>query len=163
MRDFMAFLLGAKHPMAQAFSWNEGPHERNAMRNLTKLILVGGTSAILALTGCQMMNHNTDDRTAGRALDDKHITEDVERDLGREPVYKFTDVDVKTFAGVVQLSGFVNTDAQKQRAGEIAQNVPGVAQVNNNISLKPENNLAPTSRDNNYNNNQTQPAPAPAQ
>ncbi|HLX70952.1 MAG TPA: BON domain-containing protein [Verrucomicrobiae bacterium] len=130
------------------------------MKNLTKLLLIGGTSAVLALTGCEMMHHDTSDRTAGRVLDDHTITDNVKSDLSREPVYKFTDVDVKTFAGVVQLSGFVTTDAQKQRAGEIAQNVQGVAQVQNNISLKPENNLAPTSRDynNNYNNNQNQPA-----
>ena len=125
------------------------------MQNLTKLLLVGGMSAMLALTGCEMMHHDTGDRTAGRALDDRTITENVKSDLNREPVYKFTDVDVKTFDGVVQLSGFVNTDGQKRRAGEIAQNVPGVAQVQNNISLKAENNnLAPTSREynNNYNN-----------
>jgi len=127
------------------------------MQNLTKLILVGGTSALLALTGCEMMHHDTSDRTAGRALDDKTITENVKHDLNREPVYKFTDVDVKTFDGVVQLSGFVNTDEQKRRAGEIAQNEQGVAQVENNISLKASNgNLPPTGGqyNNNYNNNQ---------
>lgn len=128
------------------------------MQSLTKLILVGSTSAILALTGCEMFNRGSSDRTAGRELDDKTITENVKRDLNTEPVYKFTDVDVRTFDGVVQLSGFVNTDAQKHRAGEIAQQVPGVTQVDNNIALKPENqNMAPTGRIyyNNYNNEPT--------
>lgn len=125
------------------------------MKNLTKLILVAGTSAMMALTGCEMMHHDTSDRTAGRVLDDKTITENVRTGLDQEPVYKFTDVDVRTFDGVVQLSGFVNSDDQKRRAGDIAQSVQGVAEVHNNISLKPENNLAPTS---NYNNNQNQPA-----
>jgi hyperosmotically inducible periplasmic protein len=133
------------------------------MKNLTKLILLAGTSAVMALTGCEMMNHGSSDRTAGRVLDDKTITDNVRTDLDHEPVFKFTDVDVKTFAGVVQLSGFVNTDEQKHRAGEIAQQVPGVTQVDNNITLKPANeNIAPTGRDynNNYNNNQ--PAAQPA-
>src|SRR5579862_7688502 len=107
--------------MEQGFFSNDGSSERNAMQNLTKLLLVGGTSAMLALTGCEMMHHDTSDRTAGRALDDRTITENVKHDLDQEPVYKFTDVDVKTFDGVVQLSGFVNTDGQKRRAGEIAQ------------------------------------------
>jgi len=65
---------------------------------------------------------------------------------------------------VVQLSGFVDTDEQKNRAGEIARQEEGVTQVVNNISLKPQgNNLQPTGRDydhdrDNHNNNNYQPA-----
>lgn len=129
------------------------------MINLKSIILVGGMSAMIALTGCEMMQHHNEesDRTAGRTLDDKTITSAVEHDLNREPVYKFTDVDVKTFDGVVQLSGFVDTQEQKDRAGDIAKREYGVTQVVNNITLKPDNqNLAPTGRpdnNNNYNNN----------
>ncbi|HLP76447.1 MAG TPA: BON domain-containing protein [Candidatus Paceibacterota bacterium] len=126
------------------------------MRNLKNVLLLTGTSAMLALTaltGCEMTGHHSGDRSAGRALDDKVITSKVEGELKDEPVYKFADVDVKTFAGVVQLSGFVDTDEQKQRAGELAQNVEGVARVVNNITLKPtttggNNGLAPTGRTN---------------
>jgi len=128
------------------------------MLNLKKMFLVGGMCAAFALTGCQMLNHNSD-RTMGRRLDDSTITSTVKHDLNREPVYKFSGVDVKTFDGVVQLSGFVDTDEQKQRAGDIAQHSEGVVQVVNNISLKPQpqGNLQPTGRydndrdhDNNY-------------
>ena len=122
------------------------------MLNLKKIVLVTGMSAALALTGCEMMNHHEGDRTAGRALDDKTITATVQQDLNREPGDKFGDVDVKTFDGVVQLSGFVDTQDQKRRAGEIAQRAEGVTQVVNNITLKPEGqNLAPTGRPNDYN------------
>lgn len=115
------------------------------MLRLRKLILMTsvGAMAAVAVTGCQM-NRASGDRTAGRMLDDKMITEHVEERLQNEPVYKFSDVDVKTFAGVVQLSGFVNTQEQKQRAGNIAQNVEGVARVVNSIALKPDTQLAPT-------------------
>ena len=124
------------------------------MRNLKKLVLVGGASAVVALTtltGCQMFSGGSEssDRTAGRQLDDKHITANVEGKLKSEPVYKFSDVDVKTFAGVVQLSGFVTTDEQKTRAGELAQQVPGVARVVNNLTLKPNTEMQPTGRSNN--------------
>jgi osmotically-inducible protein OsmY len=119
-------------------------------------------SAMFALTGCEMLNHHEGDRTAGRALDDKTITATVQHDLNREPVYKFNDVDVKTFDGTVQLSGFVNTEDQKRRAGEIAHQAEGVTQVVNNITLKPQgNNLQPTGRDydnDHRNNNNYQPA-----
>jgi osmotically-inducible protein OsmY len=126
------------------------------MLNLKKLILVGGMSAVFALTGCEMLNHHSGDRTAGRALDDKTITATVQHDLNREPVYKFNGVDVKTYDGVVQLSGFVDTDEQKQRAGDIARQAEGVTQVVNNISLKPTGNMQPTGRDNNYRDNNYQ-------
>ncbi len=124
------------------------------MRNLKKLALITGASAIMAttvLTGCQTDRHS--DRTAGRALDDKIITKNVEEKLQREPVYKFSDVDVKTFAGVVQLSGFVSTDEQKNRAGQIAQQVEGVSRVVNNITLKETmgSGLQPTGRTNGVN------------
>jgi osmotically-inducible protein OsmY len=116
------------------------------MLNLKKLVFVSGVSAaiaVMSLTGCSM-NDGSSDRTAGRQLDDKVITEKVEERLETEPVYKFSDVDVKTFAGVVQLSGFVNTEEQKRRAGELAQNIEGVARVVNNITLKPGSDLTPT-------------------
>lgn len=125
------------------------------MLNLKKMILVGGMSAMFALTGCEMLNHHDGDRTAGRALDDKTVTATVQHDLNREPVYKFNGVDVKTYDGVVQLSGFVDTQEQKDRAGDIAKQAEGVTQVVNNISLKPNGNLQPTGRPNNaYPNNQ---------
>jgi hyperosmotically inducible protein len=119
------------------------------MSNANKWILgstVGALLGITSLTGCQTWGHRGDsERTAGRMVDDAKITADVQRDLKKEPVYKFSDVDVKAFNGVVQLSGFVNTDEQKRRAGEIAQQAPGVAQVVNNISLKPQ--VTPTGRE----------------
>jgi len=117
------------------------------MRNLKSLLLISGVSAavtVLAITGCR--TKGTGDRTEGRVIDDKNITQRVEERLAQEPVYKFTDVDVKTFSGVVQLSGFVSTQEQKERAGDIAQRVEGVLQVANNISLKPEGTLTPTGR-----------------
>jgi hyperosmotically inducible protein len=133
------------------------------MRNLKKLVFVGYASACIAataLTGCKMLgdhSSSSSDRTAGRELDDKNITENVQKKLESEPIYKFTDVDVKTFAGVVQLSGFVSTEDQKRRAAEVAQTVDGVTQVVNNLTLKPGTSLSPTSRTNEVN----QPSQSP--
>src|SRR6185503_2767552 len=105
------------------------------------------TVAMLGFSGCESWGHkSSDERSTGRVVDDKQITERVEDGLKREPVYKFNEVEVKTFSAVVQLSGFVNTDDQKRRAGEIAQQVQGVAQVVNNISLKPMVPTTPTGR-----------------
>ena len=43
---------------------------------------------------------------------------------------------MKTFKGVVQLSGFVDTDAQKHRAAELAKKVDGVKDLEDNITIK---------------------------
>ena len=88
---------------------------------------------MFALTGCI----STPDRSAGRVLDDKLISSKVKKELDNAPVYKFTDVKVNTYRGVVQLSGFVDTEDQKQKAGEIAKQIGWVREVMNNISLKP--------------------------
>ena len=116
------------------------------MLNLKNMVLVSGASAlmaVMALTGCEMTHHDTGGRTAGRVLDDKVITENVKDKLNHEPVYKFGDVDVKTFDGAVQLSGFVDTDEQRRRAGELAQSVEGVARVINNVALKAQGSTLP--------------------
>jgi osmotically-inducible protein OsmY len=104
-------------------------------------------AALLTFAGCKMMTSSSGsdgERSEGRVTDDKVITENVQKGLKHEPVYKFTDVDATTFAGVVQLSGFVNTEAQRKRAQEIAQQTPGVHQVVNGIALKPEPTMSPT-------------------
>jgi osmotically-inducible protein OsmY len=110
-----------------------------------KTCLLLGAAAVLGLTGCESYhNRGSGDRSEGRMVDDHRITAQIKSDLNHEPVYKFNDVDVKTFNGVVQLSGFVNSEDQKRRAAEIAQSVPGVAQVQNAISLKREFAPSPT-------------------
>lgn len=92
-------------------------------------------AAVMTFAGCK--TEPKDGRSEGLAKDDKHITERVKESLDSEPVYKFTDVDVKTFAGTVQLSGFVMTQGQKNRAQEIAQHTQGAREVVNGITLKP--------------------------
>ena len=119
------------------------------MRNLKHFVLVAAAS-MLGFTACQNMQRS-DERSEGRAMDDRRIASQIKRELAREPVYKFNDVDVKAFNGVVQLSGFVNTDDQKRRAEEIARQVGGVAQIENAISLKSQA-PTPTGRSYQYQN-----------
>src|SRR5215471_652287 len=80
-------------------------------------ILLAGL--LLTTAGCS--TSSKDERSEGRSLDDKHLTERIQKSMDEDPVYKFGGVHVKAFAGEVQLSGFVNTDEQKRRADEIAQ------------------------------------------
>jgi len=121
------------------------------MRKCKTLFLISGMAVVVGLTGltgcASSSSSHGDDRTAGRVVDDNKVTAQVKTGLNTEPVYKFNEVDVRTFAGVVQLSGFVNSEDQKRRTGEIAQQTPGVAQVVNNITLKPQAGPPPTGRE----------------
>jgi hypothetical protein len=60
---------------------------------------MGAAVAILGLAGCASSSED-ESRTAGRVVDDRNITAQIEERLANEPVYKFPDVDVKTFAGL---------------------------------------------------------------
>lgn len=74
--------------------------------------------------------------STGEMIDDSVITAKVKTELIRDEFVKARDVNVDTFRGTVQLSGFVEREEQKQRAGEIARQVTGVSDVVNNITVK---------------------------
>jgi osmotically-inducible protein OsmY len=93
-----------------------------------------GTSAALVITsGCAGDRYH---QSTGEHIDDKAISMRVKSALGDDTQYKFPMVEVKTFKGTAQLSGFVNTRDQKSRAGDIAKRVEGVHSVENNITVK---------------------------
>ena len=94
-----------------------------------------GLPVVTTFVGCQAGNRY--DRSTGEYIDDKALTSRVKGALGDDPEYKFDGVNVASFRGMVQLSGFVNTATQKTEAGRIARTVQGVREVENNISLKP--------------------------
>ncbi len=73
----------------------------------------------------------------GENVDDAALTAKVKAALLRAPDVKGTDVNVETEKGVVQLSGFVRTNAEIDRAVEIAKRVEGVKDVQNKLSVKP--------------------------
>lgn len=74
--------------------------------------------------------------STGEYLDDSVITTKVKSLLVKDDVLKAFQVSVETYRGVVQLSGFVDTQETIKRAGEIAQSVQGVNSVKNNLILK---------------------------
>lgn len=74
--------------------------------------------------------------STGEAIDDGVITTRVKTALLRDSETPGTAIKVETFRGRVQLSGFVNTLALKDRATEIARGVPGVQTVVNDIVVK---------------------------
>ena len=74
--------------------------------------------------------------STGEYVDDSAITTKVKAELVRDPVVKALQVDVTTFKGVVQLSGFVDNANQKAQAEADAKTVNAVKDVKNNIVVK---------------------------
>jgi len=106
------------------------------MKNSIKLIalLAIGAGGMLSLpTGCAGTSTR---QSTGEYVDDAAITAKVKTALVKDPVVKAMQVDVTTFKGNVQLSGFVDTAEQKARAGQVAGTVQGVTNVTNNITVK---------------------------
>jgi hyperosmotically inducible periplasmic protein len=88
---------------------------------------------VLWLNGCQAMTGET----AGQNIDDTTITTTVKGKLAAEKVGTFTRVSVNTNLGVVQLTGVVNSSAEKTQAEEVARGVGGVKRVVNNLQVQP--------------------------
>lgn len=72
----------------------------------------------------------------GEYVDYSVVTTKVKAALVNDPNVSAAEVNVETFKGVVQLSGFVNSRADMNRAIELARNVPGVKSVKNDMRLK---------------------------
>ena len=72
----------------------------------------------------------------GEYLDDSAITTKVKAAIFNEPSLKVFQINVETFKGDVQLSGFVDTSQSVVKAGEVARGVKGVRSVKNNLIVK---------------------------
>jgi osmotically-inducible protein OsmY len=72
----------------------------------------------------------------GEYLDDAAITAKVKAAVFNEPTLKSAEINVETFKGVVQLSGFVRSQADINQAVQVARSVAGVKSVKNDMQLK---------------------------
>lgn len=72
----------------------------------------------------------------GEYIDDSVITAKVKASLVNDPTVKASEINVETFKGTVQLSGFVAQPEDASRAVEIARGVKGVTSVKNDVRVK---------------------------
>jgi osmotically-inducible protein OsmY len=79
---------------------------------------------------------DTGKESAGEYLDDSVITTRVKTAVFNEATLKSAEINVETYKGVVQLSGFVSSQADINKAIEITHSVKGVTSVQNNMQLK---------------------------
>jgi len=74
--------------------------------------------------------------SSGEYVDDSVVTTKVKAAILDDPSLKVFQINVETFKGVVQLSGFVDTAQSVKKAGEVAGGVKGVKSVKNNLVVK---------------------------
>ena len=93
------------------------------------------------MLGCAATTKNdgtstTKHESTGAYVDDTVITTKVKAAIFEEPGLKSAEINVETYKGVVQLSGFVSSQANINRAAEIARGVHGVTSVKNDMRVK---------------------------
>jgi hyperosmotically inducible protein len=103
-------------------------------KQITYLLLAVSIVAVplTFTTGCAVTRGS---ETAGQYAKDKEIAARIKTALYGDPVTKGTEIEVQSLRGQVQLSGFVDSAASKERAGQIAASTPGVVTVYNNLLL----------------------------
>ena len=74
--------------------------------------------------------------TPGQYLDDTIITTKVKAAIFDEPSLKSLQIEVETYKGTVQLSGFVDSKTSVKKAEEVAEKVEGVKSVKNALTVK---------------------------
>jgi osmotically-inducible protein OsmY len=103
------------------------------MKQLRRISMFFFAALLMSVVGCA----STPQREgAGEYVDDSVITTKVKAGIFNEPTLKSAEINVETFKGVVQLSGFVRSQANIYKAVEVARNVKGVTNVKNDMQLK---------------------------
>ncbi len=104
------------------------------MKHLSKFVTAFFLAlTLLAVAGCASTQKH---EGTGEYVDDSVITSKVKAAILNEPGLSSADVNVETFKGVVQLSGFVNSKADISKAAAVARGVGGVKSVKNDMRIK---------------------------
>jgi osmotically-inducible protein OsmY len=88
---------------------------------------------LLTAAGCASTHKH---EGTGEYVDDSVITTKVKTAILNEPTLSSAEINVETFKGIVQLSGFVNSSADISKAVAVARAVGGVKSVKNDMRLK---------------------------
>lgn len=103
------------------------------MRPHQHISLYAGALAIAMLVGCGATPTH---ESTGEYVDDTLITTKVKAAIFNEPTLKSGQINVETFKGTVQLSGFVADPASIDKASEVAGRVDGVKSITNDIRTR---------------------------
>ena len=103
------------------------------MKQLKRIATFILALAFVSVLGCA---GSAKQESTGEYFTDSWITTKVKAALVNDPQVKATEVNVETFKGAVQLSGFVSSGAAMRQAVKVAQGVQGVTVVRNDMRVK---------------------------
>ena len=103
------------------------------MKKINRISVLLAAVAMTAMVGCAATSTR---ESTGQYIDDSAITTKVKAAIFNEPSLKSAEINVETFKGRAQLSGFVSSQANINKAVEVAQAVGGVTFVKNDMRLK---------------------------
>ena len=88
---------------------------------------------MVSFVGCASTSKQ---ESTGQYMDDSLITTKVKAAIFNEPDLKSAEINVETFKGVVQLSGFVSSQTAVNKAIQVTRTVAGVKSVKNDMRVK---------------------------
>jgi osmotically-inducible protein OsmY len=103
------------------------------MRSFNRFATFFFVIVFASLLGCASTSKQ---EGTGEYVDDTVLTAKVKAEIFNEPSLKSAEINVETFKGVVQLSGFVNSREDINKAAQVARGVKGVVSVKNDMRLK---------------------------
>lgn len=107
------------------------PMQMQSLSSVFSIVISAVFVAVLA--GCAGAGEKT-----GQYVDDATITSKVKTAFATDKTVSAMEVSVDTNNGNVRLSGFVDSEAEKRRAEEIARSVSGVRTVTNALVVQSE-------------------------
>jgi hypothetical protein len=120
--------IGKRYPRIRP-----GQFRRTPMTSLNRFLAVLAALAMAVTLGCASTSRS---EGTGEYVDDTVITAKVKTAILGESTLKSTEINVETFKGTVQLSGFVNSQSDVNKAIVVAKNVKGVKSVKNDMRVK---------------------------
>ena len=103
------------------------------MKNLRIVSSLLAAMMLTTVVGCAPTAKT---ESVGEYVDDSVITASVKSAFAIDPTLKATEINVETYKGVVQLSGFVAQSSDISNAARVAGGVKGVKSVKNDIRMK---------------------------
>lgn len=92
-----------------------------------------GLALVTFIAGCAGTSKR---ESTGEYLDDSAITTKVKAEIFNDPMLKVLQINVESYKGVVQLSGFVDSSQASNRAVQVTGAVKGVKSVKNSLVVK---------------------------
>ncbi|MCW7536372.1 BON domain-containing protein [Aquabacterium sp. A7-Y] len=103
---------------------------------MKKLFVAGmiATAAVLASTGCAVTSGQS---SVGEYVDDATVATRVKTKFAQDSTVAASRIQVEVQNGTVQLAGFAASEAERQKAADLARSVPGAKSVRNDIIVRP--------------------------